>query len=195
MTTLWRRVAAFLGAPLVVGVLLLIFRSVDVRTLYGWSTSTGLALVRAIPLPVWTAGAGAAGVAVLVVLARVVQARRQPRNWPIVAAGWAPLYGWRRFEKDYAGVVWRLRLPIRTALQNPDPDHLRVDVPPRCPRCKTELEERPHLLGGYTWSCADVECRFRLRSRAPILAVADQVGKVARRDLEQAMTAGTGRTG
>jgi len=57
-------------------------------------------------------------------------------------------------EHLYEGVLWpisqRTDLPANVV---PSPEDYRVEVPPRCPTCKTDLDQRKIFGGRIVWSC------------------------------------------
>jgi ribosomal protein L37AE/L43A len=65
-------------------------------------------------------------------------------------------------QMEHAGVLWEVRAPVdfRGAV---DALSAEAMVPPRCPKCKTEIEESPSRVRGYVWRCP--ECGFHNGSR------------------------------
>ena len=96
-----------------------------------------------------------------------------------------PLYGWRAImEFSYADVTWRVRGPRRTPFDDRTlPSEVEVETPPRCPECKTELEQRHRFWGGYLWWC--VGCSFRRKSRESYYREPDRAQRIANRWLEE----------
>ncbi len=63
-----------------------------------------------------------------------------------------PEYEWITIGKlDYAGVVWRVRTPAPASWEyfNPSTSRIKVETPPLCPKCETELEESRSFWRGY----------------------------------------------
>jgi hypothetical protein len=108
-----------------------------------------------------------------------------PSAYVIPTARW----GWMTIEEiDYSGVVWRIDAPVPSpgstfGPMTVSPKNIIVDTPPRCPKCKTELEESSSFWGGYIWKC--VRCDFRKRNRNNYHFEAERVEKIARRDWEK----------
>jgi len=108
-----------------------------------------------------------------------------------------PLFGWVTIGKlNYAGVVWRVRAP---ALPVPwesfnssriSPSSIEIEIPPRCPKCETELEESHSFWRRYIWKC--VRCGFQKRNRDSYYREEDRVEKIARREWEKQKHEGSG---
>jgi ribosomal protein L37AE/L43A len=101
-----------------------------------------------------------------------------------------PPFGWVTIGKlNYAGVVWRVREPASPVPWEPfnssriSPSSIEVEIPPRCPKCETELEESHSFWGGYIWKC--VMCGFQKRNRDSYYREKDRVEKIARREWEK----------
>jgi len=106
-----------------------------------------------------------------------------------ISSARAPLGGWVEVGAvSYAGVKWRLRAPrgvpysVRPA--SVEAAELEADLPPRCPRCETEVEENPRFWGGYSWSC--IRCGFRKHNRDSYYLEASRAERLARRGWEEA---------
>lgn len=71
-------------------------------------------------------------------------------------------------EVEYKGVKWDVRAPQPQTFENPDeyekrlPDIAEVNIPPRCPNCGVDLEEKKSLILGHIWKCVD--CGFSKRN-------------------------------
>lgn len=180
-------VPAGILATVVGGVILLFFAAWLGKDPLGWLGAV-LGWLRPIPMWPWVLAIGVVvGVVGTMGLARVRRVRLK-KSWPLVLGGRSSLYGWRHFGLEYGGVEWRFRIPLPGPLSASDlsaytVEELSVDVPPRCPTCKTELEERTTLWGMYRWHC--IGCRFQIRQRASFYQVAGQVEKIGRRHLEE----------
>lgn len=78
---------------------------------------------------------------------------------PGIFVGSRPPFGWVTIGKfDYAGVVWRVRAAPARRHESLEPSRIsslsiEVETLPRCPNCKTELEESRSFWGGYVWRC------------------------------------------
>lgn len=106
-----------------------------------------------------------------------------------------PAFGWVTIGKlNYAGVVWRVSIPAPAPGEsfNPlkiTPSSIEVEIPPRCPKCETELEQSHSFWGGYIWRC--VRCGFQKRNRDSYYREKDRVEKIARRDWERQLHEGS----
>ncbi len=96
-----------------------------------------------------------------------------------------PLYGWEDMgELTYKGVIWKIRLAVHSMVpENMRLTDIEVDTPPRCPKCKTEIEQKHTLLGRYLWSC--VNCSFKRRNGESYYKEAERANKIARRFAEE----------
>lgn len=97
-----------------------------------------------------------------------------------------PEYEWITIGKlDYAGVVWRVRTPAPASWEyfNPSTSSIKVETPPLCPKCETELEESRSFWRGYVWRC--VGCGFQKRNRDSYYREAERAEKLARREWEK----------
>ena len=61
-------------------------------------------------------------------------------------------------------------------------ENIEVEIPPRCPQCKTELEETKKFWGGYKWGC--VNCGFTKKNSESWYIERDRVEKIAKRKFE-----------
>lgn len=79
------------------------------------------------------------------------------------------------------GVSWRIRLALwsHSDVSNVTPDDFEASFLPRCPRCETELSERPTFWGGFKWYCSS--CGSKKRTFSSYEWIADEADKVARR--------------
>ena len=91
-------------------------------------------------------------------------------------------------EINFAGVIWKVDavLPDMWELQdniNFYAMDIDIEIPPRCPSCKTEIEEIRSFWGGYIWKC--VRCGFNIRNSSSFYKEASRVEKIARRECEK----------
>jgi hypothetical protein len=69
----------------------------------------------------------------------------------------------------YQDVDWDVQAPSPRTYESPAeyekrlPDIIEVNIPPMCPICGVELEEKKGLIYGYVWKCAD--CGFTKRNK------------------------------
>ena len=98
-----------------------------------------------------------------------------------------PDFGWINIGNlDYAGVVWRIRAPApRDSFKNVEISmtSIEVEIPPRCPKCETELEQLHSFWGGYIWRC--VGCGFQKRKQDSYYQEQERAEKIARRYWEK----------
>jgi len=104
-------------------------------------------------------------------------------NSPPLSLSFATHGGWKTMGTlDYAGVSWNIRVPGKTSSFETNrilaPHDLDIEIPPRCPKCRTELEQKASFWSGYVWQC--VKCGFRKRNRDDFYEEARRVGKIAR---------------
>jgi len=81
---------------------------------------------------------------------------------------------------DYLGVKWEIAMPYRGC---DNKSQLRVKIPPRCPKCQTELEQKDSRIGGYVWRC--VRGDFKKHNKRSYWFETDGVEKIARRLWEE----------
>ena len=107
--------------------------------------------------------------AVALVVRRISRLRQ--RNQPAVVPAFAlPPWGYKTVgELPFRGVIWRMRVPAvspwqRDLMDESGSDGLRVDVelPPRCPKCGTEIEETETFFGKYRWTC--IQCGYAVKN-------------------------------
>jgi len=110
-------------------------------------------------------------------------------NNPIITN---PPFGWHILnEKVYSGVVWIIKYALTESqylqLNSLNPSNVVAKLPPRCPRCKTELEQLHSFWGGYIWNC--VQCNFKKRNKFGFSFEKQGVEMIARREFEKNMEA------
>jgi ribosomal protein L37AE/L43A/uncharacterized integral membrane protein len=162
-----------------------------VATAVGSKLSTGdwLTWLRAVPMKVWLILFAVGGIwFVAVLIGRRVRELRAARSHSGPAVFSVPMHGWIELaEFTHTGVLWRVRAPRESTWEledktSVDPSDIDVATPPRCPRCKTELEESQRFLGGYVWKC--VRCGFKRSNKESFYREADRAEKIARREWE-----------
>jgi len=104
-------------------------------------------------------------------------------NWSPIRLRFEPSGGWETIDTiKYAGVIWNVRVPIQASsfkIKRVLTAHdLDIEIPPRCPNCKTELEPRKSFWWWYVWKC--VKCGFRRHNRDSYYEEAERVAKIAR---------------
>ena len=84
----------------------------------------------------------------------------------------------------YQGVTWDIVAPARHPLEMAA-DYARhlptvgeAKIPPKCPKCGVELEEKKGLVYGHIWRC--VACDFKKRNRDSFYTEAVRAEKIWR---------------
>ena len=103
----------------------------------------------------------------------------------------APPYGWEELTQiPYHDVVWVAQRDRRGPdarrmfpRNDPRPSEIRIATPARCPKCETELKEKPLILGGFLWYC--IKCNFKKRSKESFHDTSKNVELLARREVEE----------
>ena len=90
----------------------------------------------------------------------------------------------------FQGVTWEILAPIQHPLEKPA-DYTRrlpmigeTKIPPKCPKCGVELEEKEGWIYGYIWRC--VACGFSKRNRDSFFTEAGRAEKIWRAKAEAA---------
>lgn len=60
---------------------------------------------------------------------------------------------------------------------------VEVKIPPRCPKCKTELEQSKSFWGGRNWKCPRGD--FTNKSKKSFYELSESLEKIVRRDWEE----------
>ncbi len=138
-----------------------------------------------VPLVIWTGF-------FLVILAIIVYFKAEKTcNYPraligcgISANGYDDIS-----EYQYNDVNWVIQAPrvprwySESEYYRDLPDRILVKTPPKCSKCKTELEQKKSLLYGYFLKCPD--CGFSKWNSHHYYEDAERVKKIAKRDIEQ----------
>ncbi len=106
-------------------------------------------------------------------------------------------WGYREVEEiRHAEVIWKILAPnpsiiqsaisYEKALSSTAPESIEIDVPPRCPHCKTKLEEKQRIIGGYRWIC--VGCGFSKNNKESFYKEADRAKRLAEAKLEKVVS-------
>ena len=117
---------------------------------------------------------------------RIKHLRRE--NWSVRPLRFKPSGGWETIYKiEHAGVIWNVRVPVQASTfkrrKVPTLDDLDIEIPPRCPKCSTKLEEIKSFWCGYVWKC--VNCGFHKRNRDDWFKEERRVIKLAERRFEE----------
>lgn len=90
-------------------------------------------------------------------------------------------------EFQYKKVIWEIQYPIAppwmSCSPNFSPENIEINIPPRCPTCRTELEEIKSFWRGYKWNC--VNCGFKQKNKEDWYTEAERVKKLEKRKLER----------
>jgi hypothetical protein len=84
----------------------------------------------------------------------------------------------------YQDVTWDIVAPPQNTLEKQADYAKRLPtigearIPPRCPKCNVELEEKKNLILGYTWKC--VACGHSKRDRDSFFTEAGRAEKIWR---------------
>jgi len=169
--------------PIIVALLIPIATSIGSKA----STGNWLEWFAATPKPVWVTVAIILALWILVsaIHRRIKHLRKE--NWSPVSIRFAPSGGWRTIDTiKYAGVIWNVRVPVTDCTfklkEVLTPHDLDIETPPRCPNCRTELEQAQSFWGWYVWKC--VHCGFHRRNRERYYKEAERVGKIVRSKFE-----------
>lgn len=117
---------------------------------------------------------------------RRIKRIREENAGPGFAVIRMPLYGWREIgEYTFKDVVWPIRRPVESRFfeESLTPEDIDIGVPPRCTRCRTELEQRKKFWGKYVWSC--VGCGFTKKNHDSYYTESQRVEKLVRRDFRE----------
>ncbi|MBC7349958.1 MAG: hypothetical protein H5U05_08295 [Candidatus Aminicenantes bacterium] len=107
---------------------------------------------------------------------------------PLISFIKIPPWGWENIGNiSYAGVKWVIIVPAQplktlSVHHNISPEDLEIKIPPRCPKCETELEQYKSFIGGFIWKC--IACGFKIRSHNDFFKEAERAKKIAKRQLE-----------
>lgn len=91
-------------------------------------------------------------------------------------------------ELSYVDVIWQIQTHGQSPilgfdLRKVNPSTIEANTPPRCPKCKTELEEESSFWGGYVWRC--VQCGYKKRNRKNFYTESDRATRIAKREWEK----------
>ncbi len=87
----------------------------------------------------------------------------------------------------HEGVFWKIKIPVYKPTDRIFPnvrlDEIQVEIPPRCPICKCELEETNGVIRKYVWKCPNKD--YKKRSGKSFYDIEPTVKKISRRELEK----------
>ena len=93
----------------------------------------------------------------------------------------------------YQDVDWDIVAPAQNTLEKQADYAKRLPtigearIPPRCPKCGIELEEKKGFIYGYIWKC--ISCGFKKRNRDSFFTDAGRAEKIWRGRAEAALKA------
>ena len=109
-----------------------------------------------------------------------------------VAFARMPAFGWKTINTlEFSGLIWRLRTPAPEPWKSLNQSQIlandiEIENPPRCPKCKTEIEESRNFWGKYLWECYG--CGFKKTNKHSYYREGKRAEKVARRRWENKNT-------
>jgi hypothetical protein len=88
----------------------------------------------------------------------------------------------------YKNVRWRLQTPASApwrgfALSGARSARVDVQIPPRCPKCNSGIEEAETFLGSYRWFC--LRCDFACKNNVSFYHEAMRAQKLAQADRDK----------
>ncbi len=92
-------------------------------------------------------------------------------------------------EFSYYGVIWVVLAPAphpwldSLLIKDINPDNVEVDLPPRCPKCKTKLDQKKTFLGFWSWYC--VSCDFKTFKKDSFYIAENGATMIAQRQVEK----------
>lgn len=111
---------------------------------------------------------------------RILKEKNTPR-FPCVLSG--PALGYKIVGSlSYKNVIWQARIPASAPWLFPDREHekfarIDIEVPPHCPKCDTEMEEKETFWGKFLWSC--IRCGYKVRNEYSFYSEAVRAEKLA----------------
>lgn len=99
-----------------------------------------------------------------------------------LAGSWGTSWEELGFGLTYAGVDWYTEAPRSGFAGSVDMRSARAVTPPRCPKCRTALEQRSRWPRGYRWACPG--CAWSKKSLDDYYVVASRASAVIQREVE-----------
>lgn len=162
---------------------------IPVVTGIGSKASTGnwLEWFASIPNQVWITIGAIIFLWIIIIAIRSRRRQLHKNDSPAISIISVPYNGWIPLGKlPYAGVIWMVRVPKPLIWdiepQGISPSDIELEIPPRCPKCQTEIEQSRSFWGGYTWKCP--KCGFRKRNSDSYYREEERARKIAKRDFE-----------
>jgi len=134
------------------------------------------------------------GLFIIVFIRKRIRSIRESDSRGIYTPSISSAWGYRKVEEiRHAGVIWKILAPNPSPIQSVksyeealisiDIESIEIDVPPRCPHCKTKLEEKQRIIGGYRWIC--VGCGFSKNNRDSFYKEKDRAKRLAETSMEK----------
>ncbi len=156
------------------------------------ATGDWLRYLKSMPATGWAVIGGVVTVWILLVgvcrRAKRVRAENDRRG-PLCFS--VPAFGYQEVnEFRYKEVLWAVRVPAPPPWhfgrsEPPFPGDIDVATPPRCPKCKTDLEQKKTFWGRYRWSCPRPGCNFAITNAESFYAECERAEKIARSDYRE----------
>lgn len=170
-----KRILKHLIAPLFVGIILLFISKIE--TGHWWY------YLASIPFSAWLL------LLVVILLIVIFQLLKKGRkiNAAFGVTEILPFGGWTESKHILLfDVWWTTQYPTPhpstlLTMEGVDVEELNIKIPPLCPKCKTELNEKKVFLNKYLWSC--VKCNFRKKSNRSYYSLSDDVLKIWKSEL------------
>ena len=87
------------------------------------------------------------------------------------------------YDLSYLGVLWKVCVYEQHKPRFLDISlDVKVTIPPKCPNCRTELEESKCFFRKYCWEC--VKCGFKKRNKDDFTLESQRVTRIARSELK-----------
>ncbi len=134
------------------------------------------------------------GCFIIVLIRKRIRGIRESESRGIYTPVFSSAWGYSKVgEIPHSGVIWKILAPnpspvqsfksYEEALISIDIESIEIDVPPRCPHCKTKLEEKQRIIGGYRWIC--VGCGFSKNNRDSFYKEKDRAKRLAETSMEK----------
>lgn len=138
--------------PLIVG----IFLPTVISVVSKFNTGNWFNYAKSIPRTYWSVF-----IAIICIwfLTSIIYRRKklvgEPNSDSLIGFYAVPAYGWIKIGKiQYADLLWNIKVPAPPPWSDSESlntNRVEADTPPRCPKCKTEIEQSSSFWGGYIW--------------------------------------------
>jgi ribosomal protein L37AE/L43A len=123
---------------------------------------------------------------IIIINNRRKNAKRQYHGVPFV--GFAMSYNdeWIDIEDiNYKDVIWKVKMLKRGRSTGLHDNDINVDIPPRCQKCGTKLEQSRTYFDKFIWKC--VSCGFSKKNDDSWYVERDRVEKITQREVEKSL--------